>query len=96
MKWLILFCTVQLVIPTLESNFKFLCQVAPEKTLTEKRFTNIQTKREYAKKNQLNVMCTTRDERSSIDMRCQKECVESKLVISRRMMHNLIKIYHVG
>ena len=45
--------------------------------------------------NQLTVMCTTRGERRLISIECQKECVESKLVISCRMMHNWIKIYHV-
>ena len=40
-------------------------------------------------------MCTTRGERRIISFRCQKECMESKLVISGRMMHNLIKLHHV-
>ena len=45
--------------------------------------------------NQMIVMCTTRGEIRLISIRCQKEGVESNLVISCRMMHNLIKIYHV-
>ena len=43
--------------------------------------------------NQLTVMCTTRGERRFISIRCQKECVESKLVISCRMMHHWSKAY---
>ena len=45
--------------------------------------------------NQLTVMCTNRGEGRLISIRCLKECVESKVVISCGMMHNLIKIYHV-
>ena len=48
--------------------------------------------------NQLTIMCKTRGERRLISIRYQKECMESKLVnlvISCRMMHNLVKIYHV-
>ena len=46
--------------------------------------------------NQLTVMCTTRGERRLISIQCQNEFyVESKLVISSRMMHHLIKIYNV-
>ena len=36
-------------------------------------------------------MCTTRDERRSISIRRQKECVESKLVISSRMLFKSYK-----
>ena len=45
--------------------------------------------------NQLTVMCTTRGEGRLISIQCQKECMESKLDISCRMMHNWINIYHV-
>ena len=31
---------------------------------------------------QLTIMCTTRGERRLISIRCQKECVESEMVIS--------------
>ena len=41
--------------------------------------------------NQLTVMCTTRGERRLIGFRCHKACMKSKLIISCRMMHNLIK-----
>ena len=41
--------------------------------------------------NQLTVMCTTRGERRSIGFRCHKACMKSKLIISCRIMHNLIK-----
>ena len=40
-------------------------------------------------------MCTTRGERRLISIRCQKECVESKLVMFCRMVHDLVKIYQV-
>ena len=42
--------------------------------------------------NQLAVMCATDGERRLISIRCQKECVESKLAIYCRMMHNLIRM----
>ena len=42
--------------------------------------------------NQLTVMCTAPCERRLTNARCKKECVESKLVISYRIMHNWIKI----
>ena len=41
--------------------------------------------------NQLTVMCTTRGERRSIGFWCHKACMKSKLIISCRIMHNLIK-----
>ena len=44
---------------------------------------------------ELTVMCTTRGERRLISIRCKKECVENKLAISYRMLHNLITTYHV-
>ena len=47
------------------------------------------------KYNQLTVMCTTRGEHRLISFRCQEECMECKLVISCRMLHNLIKIHHM-
>ena len=43
------------------------------------------------KVNQLTVMCTTLGERRLIGFRCHKACMKSKLIISCRMMHNLIK-----
>ena len=45
--------------------------------------------------NQLTGISTTRGERRLISIRCLKDCVEGKSVISCRMMHNLVKIYHV-
>ena len=44
--------------------------------------------------NQLAEMCTTCDEPKLFSFQCQEESVESKLVISCRMMHNWIKIDH--
>ena len=41
--------------------------------------------------NQLTVICTTHGERRFIGFRCHKTCMKSKLIISCRMMHNLIK-----
>ena len=38
--------------------------------------------------NQSNIMCWTRGKRILINNGCQKECDESKFVISYRMMHN--------
>ena len=37
------------------------------------------------------LMCTTRGERRLICFRCQKACMKGKMIISCRMMHNLIK-----
>ena len=45
--------------------------------------------------NQLTIMYTTRGERRLIRSWCHIECVENKKVISCRMMHNWIKLYHV-
>ena len=42
----------------------------------------------------LDVMCTTRGERRLMNIGYQKEYVESRLVITCRMMHNWIEIYH--
>ena len=40
-------------------------------------------------------MCTTYGELRLISIWYQKECLESKLVISCRMMHNWVKIYYI-
>ena len=44
---------------------------------------------------QLTIMCTTRGEHRLISIRSQKECMERKLPISCRMIHNCTKIFHV-
>ena len=58
----------------------------------------IWSKKERLKHHELNlltVMCTTHGEGRLINIQCHKECVESKLDISCRMMHDWINIYHV-
>ena len=55
----------------------------------KREITNI-TNSHNTKENQLTV-CTTRGERRLIGFRCHKASMKSKLIISFRMMHYLIK-----
>ena len=66
------------------TNLHYMDSEDSDPTIQMRRPTLSISERKYLK------MCTTNGERNLISIRRQKECVDSKFVISYRMMHYLM------